>query len=265
MNAKFLLGSMMTIPLLPLMYFQGRQIRARVPSLPEASNPQGYVDHGCGRQLHIAILGESTMAGVGVRTHEEGFAGSLANELSVFFNTNIKWTVYAQSGYTARDVNEKIVPLLRKAKLDLIVIGLGGNDAFSLNTPSKWSNDIRSLIRSIRSKYPNTSIVFTNMPPIKEFPAFTSLIKFSIGNLVKILGQELSKVIKKERNIYYENSNITFEEWILKNELSNIKSDFFSDGVHPSKLTYQIWAKEMAQFIQRQNVLTKSTTSLKVV
>jgi lysophospholipase L1-like esterase len=27
------------------------------------------------------------------------------------------------------------------------------------------------------------------------------------------------------------------------------ESDFFSDGIHPSKLTYQTWAKEMAIFL----------------
>jgi lysophospholipase L1-like esterase len=30
---------------------------------------------------------------------------------------------------------------------------------------------------------------------------------------------------------------------------------FFSDGVHPSELTYQLWAKNLVEFIQEHKIL----------
>ena len=41
MNLKYTLGSVLTIPLLPIMYYQGKRIRANVPELPEASGIRG--------------------------------------------------------------------------------------------------------------------------------------------------------------------------------------------------------------------------------
>jgi lysophospholipase L1-like esterase len=127
---------------------------------------------------------------------------------------------------------------------------MGGNDAFTLNSPKNWISDINKLINLLQHKYPNTPIFFTNMPPIKEFPAFTKTIKFVIGNLVEILGKELKKSIQHKENVFYYDEIITLKEWSEKHSLSNSNSTiYFSDGVHPSKLTYQIWGKEIAEFI----------------
>lgn len=251
MNLKYLFGAIISIPLLPIMYFQGRQIRARVPKLPEATGTEGYskYDEDNHKTLELITIGESTIAGVGVQNHEEGFTGTLSKRISSLFKTNVHWKVHAKSGYTAREVNNLIIPKIIEKKADIVVVGLGGNDAFTLNRPLKWKADIISLIQSIRQKFPEALIIFCNMPPIKEFPAFTSLIKFTVGNLVEILGDELGKAIQNAENVYYFSEKITLDGWITKFELEDTNDDFFSDGVHPSKLTYQTWATDVANNI----------------
>jgi lysophospholipase L1-like esterase len=87
------------------------------------------------------------------------------------------------------------------------------------------------------------------MPPIKDFPAFTSLIKFTIGNLVNILGKELEKIVTDFEQVYYYPLEISCEDYIKRFNLKIEPSDFFIDGVHPSKTTYQIWAKDISNFI----------------
>lgn len=247
MNVRYLSGALISLPLLPLMYYQGKKIRASVPSLPEADGIEGqsHVNGKTENTLKIISIGESTIAGVGVRTHQEGFTGTFADQLSKLFNLSVKWKVYARSGYTAGRVRKKIISKITEKQVDLVVVGLGGNDAFRLNRPSRWKADIQSLIEAIKVKFPDVFIVFCNMPPIKEFPAFTPLIKFTIGNLVEILGAELQKVVNEHQNVYYFGEKITLKGWIDKFQLSAAKEDFFSDGVHPSKLTYQIWARDI--------------------
>lgn len=248
MNIRYLAGALISIPLLPLMYYQGKQIRASVPKLPEAKGTQGQCSPSAKPDgtLNVIALGESTIAGVGVETHAEGFTGAFASELSKRLNLNITWKVYARSGYTAQQVATKLIPKITETQANLIIIGLGGNDAFTLNRPSKWQADIRSLIESLRAKFPEAIIVFCNMPPIKEFPAFTPLIKFTIGNLVEILGEELQKAVRDYENVLYFGEIITLHEWMDKLQLNLKPEDFFSDGVHPSKLTYQTWAQDIA-------------------
>jgi len=248
MNLRYLFGAIISFPLLPIMYYQGKRIRASVPKLPEAEGSEGNcnADTRKGNLLKIIAIGESTIAGVGVKTHEEGFTGTFAKELSRMFNLNVSWKVYAKSGCTATSAANKLIPKITEKQADLIVIGLGGNDSFTLNRPSKWNTQIRLVIESIKKKYPEAVIVFCNMPPIKEFPAFTTLIKFTVGNLVEILGNELKVIVKDYDNTFYFGEKITLELWIEKFGLSAKKEEFFSDGVHPSKLTYQTWAKDIA-------------------
>ena len=112
MNLRYLSAAVISLPLLPLMYYQGKQIRANVPRLPEATGIEGLCESNgnTGNPLNVIFIGESTIAGVGVRTHKEGFAGTFAAEISQLFNLNVKWKVYARSGYTAKKVDAEIIP-----------------------------------------------------------------------------------------------------------------------------------------------------------
>jgi lysophospholipase L1-like esterase len=253
MNIRYLAGALISIPLLPLMYYHGKRVRASVPQLPEAEGIEGRVESNgsSANTLHLIFIGESTIAGVGVKSHEEGFAGIFALEASRLFQATIQWKVYARSGYTARRVAEQIIPTITEHQADLIIIGLGGNDAFSLNRPSKWKREIRSLITSIQSKFPEAIVVFCHMPPIKEFPALTPVLKFTIGNLVEIFGEELQQIVVNYSNVFYFAEVITLKGWIDKFEPNAKQEDFFSDGIHPSGLTYQTWAKEIAYGISK--------------
>lgn len=254
MNSKFkyFLGVIVSIPLLPFLYFQGKNIRIKTPVLPEAKEPTGFVNGSFEKTLNILTIGESTIAGVGVDFHKNGFTGALANTLSEELKSNINWRVYARSGYTVSQVCMKIIPKIEENTTDIIVIGMGGNDAFTLNSPKKWLISIENLIELLQNKFPETPIFFTNMPPIKEFPAFTKTIKFVIGNLVEILGENLNNYTKSKPNVYYNNEIITLREWSKRNSLSSNNSKiYFSDGVHPSELTYKVWGKEMANFIKK--------------
>jgi lysophospholipase L1-like esterase len=263
MNVKYLLGAIFTIPFLPVMYFQGKRIKASVPELPPAKGPSGQYIHPNTTQepIKLITIGESTIAGIGVETHAEGFSGTLAKELGQLFQHSVDWKVYARSGYAAKRVTREILPEIKEPQADLIVVGIGGNDAFELNFPVRWRKDVRQMIAELRSQFPDTSIVFCNMPPIKAFPAFTPLIKKTIGNLVEILGEDLRKLVREYDKVYYHHDVITVEGWLQKFGIEGDVTDFFSDGVHPARLTYQVWAKEMAGFIEKeeeqQSVLKK--------
>lgn len=253
MNIRYLVGAIISFPMLPWMYYQGKKIRANVPALPEAKRVQGQCRSNGNQEktLQIISIGESTIAGVGVQTHEEGFTGTFAKELSDLLGVHILWKVYARSGYTAERVVRKIIPKISEKRADLLVIGLGGNDAFTLNRPWKWKSEIHSLIKTTKAKFPEAKIVFCNMPPIKEFPAFTPLIKFTVGNLVEILGEELRTVVSEYEDVIYVGETITLRSWIDKFHLRVDREAFFSDGVHPSKLTYQTWAKDVANKVYK--------------
>jgi len=145
---RYYLGALISIPLLPVLYYQGIQIRKKIPKLPEAIGTQGECSQQTNEEkpLQLISLGESTIAGVGVQTHAEGFTGTFASELSKQLNRNIQWTVHAKSGYTAKQVQQLLVPEIQEKNPDLILVGLGGNDAFTLNHPKRWRKHLKQLI-----------------------------------------------------------------------------------------------------------------------
>lgn len=202
MMLKILLNNFHLISILPSLYFQGKKVKAAVPQLPEAEGPEGQSGSGENR-LNMLCIGESTIAGVGVPTHEVGFSGTLAKELSVLLGSAIHWKVVARSGYTAQLVNERLVPKI-DFQPDLIVVGLGGNDGFQLNTAKKWSNDAKALIGSLKSINPEALIFFTNMPPIRLFPAFTPLIRKIIGARVDLLGEALTSTVQEFDRVFFQ-------------------------------------------------------------
>lgn len=254
MNLKHLALLTYSAPLLPLLYYQGKRIRASVPKLPEAKGTSGFVTNGP-EEKSILFVGESTIAGVGADTHEEGFCGTFAKTYSKETGYSVKWHVYAKSGYTARKVRKILLPKITEESPDLIVIGLGGNDAFTFNSPAKWIEEIDKIIQELQDRFPSAEILFANMPPIKEFPAFTLAIKSTIGNLVEILGTELNKLVQKKDRVYYYADRITLKKWMAFAPENSQYSDFYSDGVHPSKLTYQVWSEQLAKyFIERKTL-----------
>ncbi len=249
MNFKYIVGSIISAPLLPLMYFQGKKIRQTVPELPEAQGIEGFVSKRKGPTFKLLTIGESTMAGVGATTHEEAFSGTLAKELATKLNVNIHWKVYAKSGYTLKRVTHKILPQIEETDADLIVIGMGANNAFKLSSPAKWTKDVAELIKSLRAQFPKTPLAFINMPPIKDFPAFTPTIKFVIGNLVNLLGGALEKEIKNHESVFFNSEKLAFDDWTERFGYEKDYSLFFSDGIHPTVLTYQMWAKNFSNFL----------------
>ena len=251
-NARYIFGAILGLPLLPILYYQSMKLKSTMPDLPEAKGKEGSSETGNDKSLKIIAIGESTVAGVGVETNEEGFMGEFAKAMANGLDARISWKIYAKSGYTAEQIRKEIIPQINDESADLVIVGLGGNDSFKLKSPTAWRNQIEQLILDIRLKFPETPIAFTNIPPIKDFMAFTPLMKFAFGNMGEMLGDELNDISKNQVNIFYNAEKLTFELLSKRYGLNNELSDFFSDGVHPSKLTYQILARHFAEFLVSQ-------------
>jgi len=249
MILKYILLVIFIIPIFPLLIIQGRIIQHKIKKLPEAEGNSGVSGNNYKKHKSILIIGESTMAGVGITEHRKGFAGTLAQELSSQLEIKISWQVQAKRGFTAKQVTRYIVPEIKEYQFDLIIVGLGGNDTFAVRNPRKWIKHINELIEHLNHKFNKTPIAFLNLPPIKDFPAFSFLMKKTMGNLVFILNDTLKVYMANQSQVFFNSEQIQLKDWIQKYEQFNAPSDFFSDGVHPSELTYRLWAKDFSQFL----------------
>ncbi|MDZ4680004.1 MAG: SGNH/GDSL hydrolase family protein [Saprospiraceae bacterium] len=252
--ARYALGVLLAIPLSPFLYFQGRRVKKTMPKLPGATGNEGAAGES-ERPLRLLVLGESTMAGVGVDTHENGFTGALARYLSERLTTGVSWKVFAESGHTAKTALERLVPLIQGAQADLVIVGLGANDAFTVNRPERWGRQVVALIAALREKLGGVPIVFLSVPPIREFPAFSRPLRFIVGNLAVLLSKELDRRVVNQPGVYHASKCLVLQEWFKIHGAHLKRSDFFSDGVHPSELTYRIWAETTGAFILEKNLI----------
>lgn len=249
MRKNYFVHLLKSIPLLPIIYFQGKKIKKEIQLLPEAKDPEGLVKIDSDKTLKVLFIGESSFAGVGCDYHKNSFAGYFAQELSSAFHSNIDWRVYAKSGYNVEKVQQRIIPKIIETQCDLLVIGIGANDSFEFTQPKKWLENIQLLIDSLRNKFPETPISFAQLPTIEAFPALTKEMQFVLGNHKDLLAQYLYIQTLKNENIYFPTNKVDIQKWMkLLNDHQTI-SDFFSDGIHPSELTYKMWAKESVQFL----------------
>ncbi len=242
------------IPLLPIIYFQGKKIKKNIPLLPEAKNPEGFVDISANRNLKVLFIGESSFAGVGSVYHKDSFAGHFTTALSKEYSSNVDWKVYAKTGYNVEQIQRKILPQIIEENCDLLVLGIGANDTFELTRPKNWTRSIQTLIRHLKTQFPSTPILFVQLPTIESFPAFTKQMQSVLGNYKDLLAHHLNNEVLKNENVFYPNQKINVDEWLTKITKNQTIADFFSDGIHPSELTYQLWSEDSVKYLKTTEV-----------
>jgi lysophospholipase L1-like esterase len=252
----YFLGSILIMPLLPILLYLGKKVRKSVPELPEASDNLIGTIAGNQGDIQLLTIGESTIAGVGVRDHRDGITGGIAKNLRDLSQKSVHWQVLARNGYTAERVNQMLVPMIQNSKIDIIVIGLGGNDTFQFNSPLTFRKHLITTIKNIQLRQPTAKIIIANMPPIGEFPAFPWIIQRILGSLVSLHGSVIRDVPTLFNNVFYVDKTIRFDDWLSRTNGQSTVHDFFSDGVHPSAMTYGIWGEEIGKFIV-QNTFKK--------
>ena len=249
----YIIAAILSIPFFPLLFLMGSIAKKKTGKLPDAKNPSGRLD-GNQPVIRLVVLGESTVAGVGVEEHEEGVTYSVAKTLNQLTDRNIKWEAVGTSGFTARKVNEQLAHKVseRLPEPHIICIMLGGNDTFELNSPLRWRRDMASLINRLQSLHPDAKLVVVNLPPVKNFTSFSSILQWYLGSLTNLHRKVIMDFESRFDNLIYMSEEIDFDAWRKEEGRDVPMEEFFSDGVHPSALTYKLWGKQIGERIVKE-------------
>ena len=241
----FVLRLILCIPVLPVIYLLGKKIKGEVPDLPEASQHLIGQLGPSENSTHVILVGESSIAGVGITDHLEGIPGSIG-KMYQQQNRGINWQVVARSGYKAIDVIEQLIPKLPDSKADIVVLGLGGNDTFQMTPPWIWRRDMKQLVGILQEHYPKAHMVVSAMPPVADFPVFPWVLRKFMGGHTNMLRLTIQDFPQCFSNLSYLGQKVEMQEWVAKSKGLSL-ADFFSDGVHPSALTYQLIGEAIGQ------------------
>ena len=221
--------------LAPIALPQALWTRRTALRLPPAEGAQaGLASAGQGGEpLRLLLIGESTVAGVGVEAQTEALAGQLALALSARIGRPVAWRACGENGITAFDACERLLPLALSEPADLVLLVFGVNDTTQLSSLARWITALRNLSRALAAQ--GAQVVFTGVPPIQHFTALPWLLRRLLGLRAALLDDALQRASQEERVDY------------LKLGLRVTPDYLARDGYHPSALGYRIWAEGLAE------------------
>lgn len=235
-QSVYIAGAVAVLPFAPFLYLQGQYTRRKVGVLPGAAGENTGLSGSGEKPANLLAIGESTIAGLGARTHEVALAGQFAKRLSDRIGRPVRWTVIGKNGVTARMTIRELVPQIPDERFDYILIGLGGNDVLKLSSPVKWRRDMTELIGILRERNPDATIFLSNCPVIKLSPALPHPIKFLLWELSKLHDANIKHLTATMDRVFYYH------------QPREVTEGFFSDGIHPSEKGYSDWSERMMEF-----------------
>jgi lysophospholipase L1-like esterase len=224
-----------TLPLLPLALPLALHTRRTALRLPPAAGAA----HGlCGARwpgepLRLLLIGESTVAGVGVASLDQALAACLATALAERLQRPVRWRACGENGITAAQAHERLLPqaLAEPAELALLVFGV--NDTTHLTPSARWMQALAGMADGLRGR--GVRVAFSAVPPLQHFSALPWLLRQLMGWRAHLLDAEL-RMLSGCLGAEYCALELPFEPRYLA-----------EDGYHPSALGYRLWAEGLAE------------------
>lgn len=234
---RFLFGAAAIAPISPFLLLQGQIIRWKVGVLPDAAGEKSGQFGNGDDPATLFVIGESTIAGLGARTHETALAGQFAKQLGQLVNRPVAWQVVGKNGVTARRTIDELVPEMPDTPFDYILVGLGGNDVMKLTSPVRWRRDMLELLKILRNKNPQAVIFLSNCPMIIHSPIMPPPIKTILWKLSQMHDANIREFTRDMDRVFYYPQPV------------DVKLEgFFEDGLHPSEQGYADWAAAMVNY-----------------
>ena len=236
----YILGGIIILPFAPFLYLQSRFVRRKVGRLPDAGGEtKGQFENGAER-VKLLVLGESTAAGVGARTHETALAGQFARLLGEKIGKSVEWQVVGRSGITVKETIHELVPKIPDEKFDYIMLALCGNEVLKLRSPRTFRRDMKKLLAILQEKNADTTFFLTNAPAVRLSPVLPFPIKFVLGHLSALHDANAREFTGEMPKVFYFH------------QPTSVPEDFWADGIHPSEKGYTAWSKRMIEFFEEK-------------
>ena len=229
-GAWWLLALLLLPVLLPMALHTRRQAFRLAPA---AGPQQGLVGtEFSGPPLRVLLLGESTVAGVGVACQSQALVGQLAQALAAQQCRPVAWQACGENGITASQASARLLPQALAAPVDLALLVFGVNDSTHLSSLRAWRQALRHMAQSFQAQ--GVQVAFTAVPPLQHFSALPWLLRQLFGLRAAILDLQLRRLA----------GQLGASHCPVK--LQFVADYLAVDGYHPSARGYQVWAAGLA-------------------
>jgi lysophospholipase L1-like esterase len=233
----------LALGLAPLLLPLAIHARRNALRLPDAGGPQQGFCPAKGEPLRLLLVGESTVAGVGVDSQQQALAGQLAEALAQRLARPVLWRACGENGITAKGACQRLLPLTQNWPADIVVLVLGVNDSTHLTTLRGWRSALQHLADGLGGS--GVQFVFSGVPPLQDFSALPRLLRMVLGMRAALLDGVLREVASGHGALHCP----------LAVKLTG--DALACDGYHPSVSGYRQWAVALADCITAQAVIAQ--------
>jgi lysophospholipase L1-like esterase len=232
--------------LVPLLLWQGRQVRRDTLRLPEAAGPREGVA-GTGKVcLRVLIVGDSSAAGVGAKNQIQALAGRLSEALAQRLGGAVTWQLIARTG----DTTHQSLKALRTQVLypaDVMVTALGLNDVVAQVPVDTWLKRLDKLDRAAARRAGVKHVVHSGIPPLQAFPSLPNPLRWVLGVDAQRYNEALALRVRRWPDRWW--LPLPLEDEQVASDSSVLMAE---DGFHPSPALYALWAEQLAGMISRE-------------
>ncbi|MDQ4138226.1 MAG: SGNH/GDSL hydrolase family protein [Actinomycetota bacterium] len=224
------LSRVIALALSPVLRRQGEQMRTSIPWLPPAKLPwRGTVE---GPNPHrLLVLGDSTAAGVGVKSAAHGLGGNLARVLAEHTGRGVHWLALGQAGATSNDLRRRFLPKAVEEEYDVVFLSIGANDILAFRSRAEFRADFRAILTALRRRSPQARIVVANLPVFAWFTVIPNPLRWALGLHARNLEDAAHREVGRDPGAH------------MSPPPPDYSAGFFArDRFHPSEDGYRDWA-----------------------
>jgi len=220
----------------PLLVVQALATRRRLPRLPEAEGQrEGQTGHG--PLLRLAIIGDSSAAGVGVARQSDALAGHLSRALARQCGARVQWQLLARSGLTSAQCLQ-LIEAEFDAVADIAVVVLGVNDVVE-QVPSRHAVRAREAIANrLRNAHGVAHVVFAPLPPVHRFPGLPQPLRWVAGADARRHDSAVATWAAGRDDVTHVPIDLPLNRGVMA-----------GDGFHPGEPVYRVCGVVLAEHI----------------
>ena len=192
---------------------------------------------GKGDPIRLLMIGDSSIAGVGVDDFADCVAGRTPHLLAQKTGRAVTSRTSGNNSATAGQIRDHVLPNLERSIYDVIVVSIGVNDAKNFHSGRRFCKEFGTLIYALRARFPEATIIWSGIIDLGNIPALPAPLARILSIRSRIL-DHAGKTLCNERGALAPDSN-----W------QPLPENFSIDGFHCSASGYKMWAEELAGYI----------------
>ncbi len=226
---------------LPVYVWQGLKVRRASTRLAPPDQKFRISIKGKGKPIRVLMVGDSSVAGVGVDNFDDCLSGRLPVLLSEKSGRPVEQRTCGNNSATAGQILNHVIPNLETAEYEFIILNIGVNDSKNFHSGRRFKKEFGALLYALNTKFPGAKIIWQGLIDLSVIPVLPYPLNRILGIRSRIL-REIGVQLCRERIAFAPDT-----EW------KPIAENWSVDGFHASAKGYESWAEELSDYMLVNN------------